>query len=197
MNRIETHLPDVILIEPKKFGDSRGYFFESFNQRIFSELTGVSLPFVQDNQSRSTRGVLRGLHYQIQQAQGKLIRVLEGAIHDVAVDLRRTSATFGRSASFVLSAQNNLMAWIPPGFAHGFLALEEGTTVLYKATDFYAPAYERTLLWNDPALGLEWPLEEVGGRSRVIVSEKDLVGKPLAEAEVYGTDPAVPGSAGR
>ena len=197
MKRIETDLPDVFLIEPKKFGDSRGYFFESFNQRIFSELTGVSLPFVQDNQSRSTRGVLRGLHYQIRQAQGKLIRVLEGAIHDVAVDLRRTSVTFGRSASFVLSAENNLMAWIPPGFAHGFLALEEGTTVLYKATDFYAPAHERTLLWNDPALRLQWPLDQVGGRSRVIVSDKDLVGKPLAQAEVYETDPASTGSPGR
>ena len=190
MNRIETDLPDVFLIEPRKFGDSRGYFFESFNQRIFNELSGAALPFVQDNQSRSARGVLRGLHYQIRQPQGKLIRVLEGAIHDVAVDLRRTSATFGRSASFVLSAENNLMAWIPPGFAHGFLALEEGTTVLYKATDFYAPAHERTLLWNDPALGLQWPLEQVGGRSKVIVSEKDIVGKPLAEADVYDSDPA-------
>lgn len=189
MKRIETDLPDVFLLEPKKFGDSRGYFFESFNQRVFDELSGTSLSFVQDNQSRSAQGVLRGLHYQIRQAQGKLIRVLEGSIHDVAVDLRRDRPTFGKSASFVLSAQNNLMAWIPPGFGHGFLALEDGTTVLYKATDFYAPAHERTLLWNDPALGLEWPLEQVGGRARVTVSEKDLVGKPLAEAEVYDTDP--------
>jgi dTDP-4-dehydrorhamnose 3,5-epimerase len=189
MKRIDTDLPDVFLIEPRKFGDSRGYFFESFNQRVFDELSGTPMPFVQDNQSRSTRGVLRGLHYQIRQAQGKLIRVLEGAIHDVAVDLRRDSPTFGRSASFLLSAENNLMAWIPPGFAHGFLALEEGTTVLYKATDFYAPAEERTLLWDDPSLGLQWPLDQVGGRSRVIISEKDLVGKPLSTAEVYRTDP--------
>ena len=194
MKRIDTDLPDVFLIEPRKFGDSRGYFFESFNQRVFDELSGTPMPFVQDNQSRSTRGVLRGLHYQIRQAQGKLIRVLEGAIHDVAVDLRRDSPTFGQSASFLLSAENNLMAWIPPGFAHGFLALDEGTTVLYKATDFYAPAEERTLLWDDPALGLQWPLEQVGGRSRVIISEKDLVGKPLADAEVYRSD-AIPAAA--
>jgi dTDP-4-dehydrorhamnose 3,5-epimerase len=192
MNRIETGLPGVFLLEPKKFGDSRGYFFESFNQRVFNELTGTTLSFVQDNQSRSAKGVLRGLHYQIRQAQGKLIRVLEGAVHDVAVDLRRHSPTFGRSASFVLSAENNLMAWIPPGFGHGFLALEEGTTVLYKATDFYAPAHERTLLWNDPALGLQWPVDRVGGSAGVIVSDKDKVGKPLAEAEVYETDPATP-----
>jgi dTDP-4-dehydrorhamnose 3,5-epimerase len=189
MKRIETELPDVLLFEPKKFGDSRGYFFESFNQRLFDELSGTSVAFVQDNQSRSARGVLRGLHYQVRQAQGKLIRVLEGAIHDVAVDLRKDSPTFGRSASFLLSAENNLMAWIPAGFAHGFLALEEGSTVLYKASDFYAPAHERTLLWNDPALELEWPLEAVGGRSQVIISPKDLIGKPLADAEVYATDP--------
>jgi dTDP-4-dehydrorhamnose 3,5-epimerase len=201
MKRIDTELPDVFLIEPKKFGDSRGYFFESFNQRVFDELSGTSasgasIAFVQDNQSRSARGVLRGLHYQIRQPQGKLIRVLEGEIFDVAVDLRRDSPTFGRSACFLLSAENNLMAWIPPGFAHGFLALQEGSTVLYKASDFYAPAHERTLLWNDPALAIDWPLEGVGGRGRILVSEKDLVGKPLAEAEVYAADPAGAASAG-
>lgn len=190
MKRIETDLPDVFLIEPKKFGDSRGYFFESFNQRVFDEMSGTSMAFVQDNQSRSARGVLRGLHYQVQQAQGKLIRVLAGAIHDVAVDLRRDSAHFGRSTSFVLSAENNRMAWIPPGFAHGFLALEEGSTVLYKATDFYAPAHERTLLWNDTALGLQWPLAAVGGMDSIIISQKDLTGTPLAQAEVYDSDPA-------
>jgi dTDP-4-dehydrorhamnose 3,5-epimerase len=189
MKRIDTELPDVFLIEPKKFGDSRGYFFESFNQRVFDDLSGTPVNFVQDNQSRSARGVLRGLHYQIRQPQGKLIRVLEGAIHDVAVDLRRDSPTFGKSASFVLSADNNLMAWIPPGFAHGFLALEDGSTVLYKASDFYAPAHERTLLWNDPALGLEWPLEEVGGADKVLVSDKDRIGKPLAQTEVYADHP--------
>ncbi len=189
MKRIETALPEVFLIEPKKFGDARGYFFESFNQRVFHELSGTRMTFVQDNQSRSARGVLRGLHYQLRQAQGKLIRVLEGAIHDVAVDLRRDSATFGRSASFELSAENDLMAWIPPGFGHGYLALEEGTTVLYKATDFYAPAHERTLLWNDPTLGLAWPLELAGGSEKVVISGKDKAGKPLAQAEVYDRDP--------
>ena len=200
MKRIDSALPDVFLIEPKKFGDSRGYFFESFNQRVFDQMAGRPVSFVQDNQSRSARGVLRGLHYQIRQAQGKLIRVLEGAIHDVAVDLRRDSPTFGKSATFVLSAENNLMAWIPAGFAHGFLALEEGSTVLYKASDFYAPAHERTLLWSDPALALEWPLAQVGGKDKVIVSEKDLVGKPLAEAESYLADPSrdpAPAAAGR
>ncbi len=190
MKRIDTALPDVFLIEPKKFGDSRGYFFESFNQRVFDELCGRSVAFVQDNQSRSARGVLRGLHYQIHQPQGKLIRVLEGEIFDVAIDLRRDSPTFGRSASFLLSAENNLMAWIPAGFAHGFLALQEGSTVLYKASDFYAPAHERTLLWNDPALDIAWPLARVGGRDEVIISDKDLVGRPLADAEVYGSDSA-------
>lgn len=189
MKRIDTALTDVCLLEPRKFGDSRGYFFESFNQRVFDELTGTAVSFLQDNQSRSARGVLRGLHYQVQQAQGKLIRVLEGAIHDVAVDIRRNSRTFGKSVSFVLSAANNLTAWIPAGYAHGFLALEEGTTVLYKATDFYAPAHERTLLWNDPALGLQWPFDRIGGISKLIVSDKDRVGIKLAHAEVYATDP--------
>ena len=195
MKRIETALPGVLLFEPKKFGDGRGYFFESFNQRVFDDLSGTTVSFVQDNQSRSARGVLRGLHYQIEQAQGKLIRVLEGAIHDVAVDLRRDSPSFGKSASFVLSADNNLMAWIPPGYAHGFLALEEGTTVLYKASDYYAPAHERTLLWNDPVLGIQWPLAQVGGPDKVIVSAKDLVGQRLADADVYATDPGGKGTA--
>ena len=139
MKRIDTALPDVFLIEPKVFGDSRGYFYESYNQKVFDEMAGSHVEFVQDNQSRSAKGVLRGLHYQIQQAQGKLIRVMEGAIFDVAVDIRRGSPTFGKSAGFVLSAENKRMAWIPPGFAHGFLSLEDGTTVLYKASDFYAP----------------------------------------------------------
>jgi dTDP-4-dehydrorhamnose 3,5-epimerase len=188
MKRIDTALPGVYLLEPRKFGDSRGYFFESFNQRVFDELTGTSLAFVQDNQSRSARGVLRGLHYQIRQPQGKLVRVLAGAIHDVAVDLRRDSPTFGKSASFELSADNNLIAWIPAGFAHGFLSLEDGTTVLYKATDFYAPAHERTLLWNDPALGVDWPVHRVGGAAQLIVSDKDRIGKPLASADVYQDD---------
>ena len=196
MKRIDTALPEVFLIEPKKFGDSRGYFFESFNQRVFDELCGAPVTFVQDNQSRSARGVLRGLHYQIRQPQGKLIRVLEGAIFDVAVDLRRDSPTFGQSVSFLLSAENNLMAWIPPGFAHGFMALQDGSTVFYKASDFYAPAHERTLLWNDPALDIAWPLADVGGRDKVVISEKDLAGRPLADAEVYATDPVRAAPAG-
>ncbi|MDO4682909.1 MAG: dTDP-4-dehydrorhamnose 3,5-epimerase [Lautropia sp.] len=185
MQRIDTALPDVFLIEPKVFGDSRGYFFESFNQRVFDEMAGEHINFVQDNQSRSAKGVLRGLHYQIQQAQGKLIRVLEGAIFDVAVDLRKGSPTFGQSAGFILSAENRRMAWIPPGFAHGFLSLEEGTTVAYKASDFYAPAHERSLLWSDPVLKIEWPLDQVGGPDAILVSDKDRIGKPLAEADVY------------
>lgn len=183
MKRIETALPDVILLEPKKFGDSRGYFFESFNQRIFDELTGKHVDFVQDNQSRSAKGVLRDLHYQVQQGQGKLVRVPEGAIYDVAVDLRRGSPTFGKSVGFELSAENNLIAWIPAGFAHGFLSLQDGSTVHYKASDFYAPAHERSLLWSDPVLGIDWPIAKVGGASALIVSDKDKVGKPLAQAD--------------
>ncbi len=190
MKRIDTALPDVFLLEPRKFGDSRGYFFESFNQRVFEDLTGASVSFVQDNQSCSARGVLRGLHYQIRQPQGKLVRVLAGAIFDVAVDLRRDSPTFGKAATFELSADNNLAAWIPAGFAHGFLSLEDGSVVLYKASDFYAPAHERTLLWSDPALGIEWPIERVGGAGSLVVSDKDKVGRPLADAEVYAGDPA-------
>src|SRR5690606_1839561 len=162
MKRIDTRLPDVCLLEPRKFGDSRGYFFESYNQRVFEDLTGATVSFVQDNQSCSARGVLRGLHYQIRQPQGKLVRVLAGAIYDVAVDLRRDSPTFGQSVGFELSAENNLAAWIPAGFAHGFLSLADGSVVLYKATDFYAPAHERTLLWSDPALGIDWPIDRVG-----------------------------------
>ena len=160
MKRIDTALPDVFLIEPKVFGDSRGYFYESYNQKVFDEMAGSHVEFVQDNQSRSAKGVLRGLHYQIQQAQGKLIRVMEGAIFDVAVDIRRGSPTFGKSAGFVLSAENKRMAWI-------------------------APAHERSLLWSDPVLGIEWPLDQVGGLSAVLVSDKDKIGKPLAEADVY------------
>ena len=192
MKRIDTRLPDVCLLEPRKFGDSRGYLFESYNQRVFDDLTGATVSFVQDNQSCSARGVLRGLHYQIRQPQGKLVRVLAGAIYDVAVDLRRDSPTFGQSVGFELSAENNLAAWIPAGFAHGFLSLADGSVVLYKATDFYAPAHERTLLWSDPALGIDWPIDRVGGADALIVSDKDKVGKPLASAEVYrdGADAA-------
>ncbi|MGE0803581.1 MAG: dTDP-4-dehydrorhamnose 3,5-epimerase [Lautropia sp.] len=185
MKPIESGLADVHLFEPKVFGDSRGYFFESYNQRVFEALIGQSIEFVQDNESRSARGVLRGLHYQVQQAQGKLIRVIEGAVYDVAVDLRRKSPSFGRATGFVLSAENKRIAWIPPGFAHGFLALDENNTVLYKASDFYAPAHERSLLWNDPALAIGWPLAEVGGSDRLTVSDKDRAGRLLADADTY------------
>ena len=167
MKRIETALPDVFLVEPKKFGDSRGYFFESFNQRVFDELSGSSVAFVQDNQSRSARGVLRGLHYQIRQPQGKLIRVLEGEIFDVAVDLRRDSPTFGRSACFLLSAENNLMAWIPAGFAHGFVATSETCLFHYLCSTVYDGAADANIRWNDAALAIDWPVAEPS------LSEKD------------------------
>ena len=157
MKFLPTKIPDLFLMEPSFFGDARGFFYESFHQKTFSEKTGVTLPFVQDNHSRSTRGVLRGLHYQIEQPQGKLVRAVRGSIFDVAVDLRPTSPTFGAWEGFELSEENHHQLWIPPGFAHGFLALSELTEVLYKTTDYYAPKYERSLLWNDPTIGIKWP----------------------------------------
>lgn len=180
MNISPTKLPDVLVIEPKLFGDSRGWFFESFNAQAFAEQTGVQLNFVQDNHSSSSQGVLRGLHYQIQQAQGKLVRAVVGTIYDVAVDIRRSSPYFGQSVGVELSAENRKQLWVPPGFAHGFLVVSETAQVLYKTTDYYAPAHERSLLWNDPALGIDWPL--VG---EPILSAKDIAGLPLAKAEVY------------
>ena len=153
-------VPDVLLIEPKVFGDARGFFFESFNQQAFADAVGVDLPFVQDNHSRSRRGVLRGLHYQLApKAQGKLVRVVSGAVFDVAVDIRRDSPTFGRWAGAVLSAENKRQMWVPPGFAHGFLVLSEAAEFLYKTTDYYAPEYERSIRWDDPDLGIDWPLD--------------------------------------
>jgi len=172
-------LPDIKIIEPRLFGDDRGFFMESWNARAFAE-AGLALSFVQDNHSRSARNVLRGLHYQVRQPQGKLIRAVRGRAFDVAVDVRRGSPTFGRWAGVELSDANRLMVWIPPGFAHGFLALEDGTELLYKCTDFYAPEDERTLLWSDPALGIDWPL----AGARPTLSAKDEAGLPLAEAEV-------------
>lgn len=180
MRVIPTAIPDVLLIEPKVFGDARGFFFESWNRRTFAEL-GINVDFVQDNHSRSQRGVLRGLHYQIQQTQGKLVRVICGEVFDVAVDLRHNSPSFGRSISAILSAENQRMFWIPPGFAHGFLTLSESADFLYKATDYYAPVHERVLLWNDPALDIDWPLDGITPQ----LAAKDAAGLPLSQAEVF------------
>ncbi len=180
MKILETSLPGVLLIEPAVFGDERGFFFESYNERRFAELTGMARPFVQDNHSRSARGVLRGLHYQIRQPQGKLVRVIEGEVFDVAVDLRRSSPTFGRAVGNHLSAQNKRQVWIPPGFAHGFVVLTDVADFLYKTTDYWAPEHERCIFWNDPALGVRWPLD-----GEPTVSAKDAKGVALAEAEVF------------
>jgi dTDP-4-dehydrorhamnose 3,5-epimerase len=172
-------LPDVLLLTPRVFTDERGYFFESFNARAFAEATGLDVTFVQDNHSYSKTAVLRGLHYQVEQAQGKLVRVIAGAVFDVAVDLRRASPTFGRWIGVRLSADDHSMLWIPPGFAHGFFVLSEGAEFLYKTTDYWAPAHERTLLWSDPDLGILWP------SSQPVVNAKDAAGLPLSRAEVY------------
>ena len=180
MRVIPTEIPDVQVLEPRVFGDARGFFMESFNARVFETQTGVRATFVQDNHSCSAKGVLRGLHYQIHQPQGKLVRVVQGAVFDVAVDLRRHSATFGRWVGRELSAENKLQMWVPPGFAHGFVVLTETAEFLYKTTDYYAPEHERSLLWNDPALGIEWPVDGLP-----LLAEKDHNGVPLAQAEVY------------
>jgi dTDP-4-dehydrorhamnose 3,5-epimerase len=180
MKVISTPIDGLLIIEPTVFGDERGFFYESFNAQRFAELTGVQLPFVQDNHSRSARGVLRGLHYQIQQAQGKLVRVTSGSVYDVVVDLRKSSATFGQWYGLELSAENKRQFWIPPGFAHGFVVTSEFAEFLYKTTDYYAPAYERSVLWNDPAIGIDWPVE-----GTPLLSAKDRQGLPLAEAEVF------------
>jgi dTDP-4-dehydrorhamnose 3,5-epimerase len=177
---IKTKIPDVLIIEPQVFGDDRGFFFESFNEQAFLDQTGVKLAFVQDNHSKSARNVLRGLHYQIQQPQGKLVRVVVGEVYDVAVDLRRDSAHFGQWVGIHLSAENKRQFWVPPGFAHGFVVLSESAEFLYKTTDYYAPAYERSLLWNDPDLGIDWPLD-----GEPMLSAKDVVGTPLKLAEVF------------
>ena len=174
-----TDLAGVELIEPKVFGDDRGFFIESWNARTFAA-AGIDAAFVQDNHSRSRRGVLRGLHYQIEHAQGKLVRCVAGEVFDVVVDLRRSSPTFGRSIGLTLSAQNQRMLWVPPGFAHGFLAVSECADFLYKTTDYWYPEHERTLLWNDAALAIAWPLE-----GSPILAPKDAAGVPLAAAAVY------------
>lgn len=178
--RVEpTVLPDVLLIEPRVFGDARGFFFESWNRRTFAD-AGIDGEFVQDNHSRSIRGVVRGLHYQVEHAQGKLVRVTEGEVFDVAVDLRRSSPTFGRHVALVLSAVNRRMLYIPPGFAHGFMVTSESAEFLYKTTDYWFPEHERTLLWNDRALGIAWP-----DAIAPILAPKDATGTPLAAADCY------------
>jgi dTDP-4-dehydrorhamnose 3,5-epimerase len=176
----DTALAGVKLIEPRVFGDDRGFFMESWNARTFAD-AGLDLNFVQDNHSRSARGVLRGLHYQIGPAQGKLVRVVSGAVFDVAVDLRRSSPTFGQWVGYELSATNHRMLWVPEGFAHGFLTLADGTDFLYKCTEFYAPASEHCLAWDDPTVGVEWPLDGI----TPLVSDKDRIGKALAEAATF------------
>ncbi|WP_026794518.1 MULTISPECIES: dTDP-4-dehydrorhamnose 3,5-epimerase [Planktothrix] len=176
-----TKIPDVFIIEPKVFGDERGFFFESFNQKNFTEKTGITSEFVQDNHSRSVQGVLRGLHYQIQHTQGKLLRVIAGEIFDVAVDMRKSSPNFGEWVGCILSAENKRQFWIPPGFAHGFVVISDIAEVLYKTTDYYAPEYERSLLWNDPDLGIDWPLEGI----TPILSAKDQAGQPLKTADFF------------
>ena len=170
-------IPEVVLIEPKVFGDARGFFFESFNQKAFNEATGTNHQFVQDNHSRSAKGVLRGLHYQIQQPQGKLVRVVRGAVFDVAVDIRKSSPTFGRWVGAELSEDNQHQLWVPPGFAHGFLVLSDLADFLYKTTDYYAPQYERSILWNDSDLNIDWPIDDP------ILSIKDQQGLKFNEAD--------------
>ena len=173
-------IPDVVLIEPKVFGDARGFFFESFNQQAFNEATGTNHAFVQDNHSRSTQGVLRGLHYQIQQPQGKLVRVARGTVFDVAVDIRKSSPTFGQWVGAELSEDNQHQLWVPPGFAHGFVVLSETADFLYKTTDYYAPQHERCIAWNDPQLAIDW---RYAGEPRL--SDKDAQGVPFRQAELF------------
>ena len=177
---VPTALPGVLILEPKVFGDSRGFFYESFNAQDFAKVTDLNVSFVQDNHSRSAHGVLRGLHYQIQQPQGKLVRVTEGEVFDVAVDIRRSSPHFGQWVGVHLSAENNRQLWVPPGFAHGFAVLSSSAEFLYKTTDYYAPAHERCIVWNDPDLAIEWPLQVAP-----ILAVKDAQAPVLAQAEVF------------
>lgn len=179
MKVTQTALPGVLIIEPQVFGDERGFFLESFNQRAFDAAVGRPVTFVQDNHSLSARNVLRGLHYQLKQTQGKLVRVIAGEVLDVAVDLRRSSPDFGKWYSFVLSAENKRMGWIPEGFGHGFVVLSESAEFLYKTTDYWAPEHERTIRWDDPDLAIDWPVREP------TLSAKDRVGTPFREAELF------------
>jgi dTDP-4-dehydrorhamnose 3,5-epimerase len=180
MKAISTTIPDVLIIEPNVFGDERGFFFESFNRRQFAELVGHDVDFVQDNHSRSVKNVLRGLHYQIQQPQGKLVRVVQGTVFDVAVDIRKGSPTFGQHVAEELSAENKRMLWIPEGFAHGFLVLSESAEFLYKTTDYWRPEYERSISWNNPTLAINWPLQTTPA-----LSAKDAQGMSLQQAELF------------
>ena len=180
MNVIPTAIPEVLIIEPKVFGDERGFFFESFNEQKFKSLTGTDYIFVQDNHSRSIKNVLRGLHYQINQPQGKLVRVITGEVYDVAVDLRKSSPTFGKWVGEYLSENNKRQFWVPPGFAHGFLVISDYAEFLYKTTDYYAPEHERCIVWNDPHLNIVWPVDELP-----ILSDKDKLGLSLDKAEIY------------
>ena len=181
MQAIQTAIADVLIFQPKVFGDARGFFFESFNRQVFDQAVGRHVDFVQDNHSRSSKGVLRGLHYQIQQPQGKLVRVVRGSVFDVAVDLRKSSRTFGQWVGVELSEENQRQLWVPVGFAHGFVVTSESADFLYKTTDFYAPAHERCIRWDDPALGIQWP--ELG--LKPLVSAKDAVGKVFGDAAVF------------
>ncbi|SNS23522.1 dTDP-4-dehydrorhamnose 3,5-epimerase [Noviherbaspirillum humi] len=181
MKAVSTSIPDVLILEPTVFGDDRGFFFESFNARRFQELTGVAAEFVQDNHSKSAKNVLRGLHYQIQQPQGKLVRVVSGEVFDVAVDIRKSSPTFGKWVGATLSAENKRQLWIPEGFAHGFVVLSDSAEFLYKTTDYWAPEHERSILWSDPEIGVQWPIEDVP-----LLSAKDRNGKSFCDAEYFG-----------
>lgn len=182
MKVVPTAIPEVLLLEPKVFGDARGFFLESYNRRDFAAATGLDPDFVQDNHSRSARGVLRGLHYQLRQPQGKLVRVVRGSVFDVAVDLRRGSPTFGHWAGVELSEENQRQMWVPPGFAHGFLVTSDSADVQYKATAYYAPEHERCIAWNDPEIGIRWPAEAP------VLSEKDRRAGPLSQADTYPPD---------
>lgn len=175
-----TSIADVLIIEPKVFGDERGFFFESFNARAFEQATGLKREFVQDNHSKSAKNVLRGLHYQVQQPQGKLVRVTQGEVFDVAVDLRKKSLSFGQWVGVHLSEKNKKQLWVPEGFAHGFVVLSDNAELLYKTTDYYAPEYERSLMWNDPALGIQWPFD-----SHPILAPKDAIGTSLSDSEIF------------
>jgi dTDP-4-dehydrorhamnose 3,5-epimerase len=183
MNVIRTEIPDLLILEPKVFGDSRGFFYESFNAKVFEADTGIRTDFVQDNHSRSAKGVLRGLHYQIQQPQGKLVRVVVGEVFDVAVDLRKSSPTFKKWVGLRLSEENKRLLWIPPGFGHGFLVTSPSADFLYKTTAYYHQPSDRSLKWDDPEIGIQWPLQELG--IPPVLSDKDLKGKPLAQADLF------------
>jgi dTDP-4-dehydrorhamnose 3,5-epimerase len=180
MQVVQTAIPDLLILEPKVFGDDRGFFFESFNQQTFQNLTGVKAHFVQDNHSKSAVNVLRGLHYQIEQAQGKLVRVTAGEVFDVAVDIRRQSANFGKWVGVLLSAENKRQLWVPPGFAHGFVVLKDNTEFLYKTTNYYAPQHERCIRWDDPAISIDWPITQ-----SPLLSGRDQQGVALSQAEVF------------